>query len=41
MRIEAIECCAIVFPLVENRFPTESGLRTLKDKKLEEAVVVV
>ena len=39
--VEAIERCAVILPLVENRLPTQPGLRSLQHEKLEELAVVV
>jgi hypothetical protein len=40
-RIEARECFAIRFPLLENRLPTQPGLRTFQRQELEKNPVVV
>src|SRR5579864_768006 len=39
--IESLEGPAIVFALVENRAPTQTGLRAFENQKLEERPVVV
>src|SRR5579862_1195242 len=39
--VEAVECPAVIFALVEDRAPTQSGLRTFQDEKFEELAIVV
>src|ERR1700722_9017571 len=40
-RIEAVKCAAVVLALIENRFPTQTGLSTLQNQKLKQHPVVV
>src|SRR5262249_13197239 len=40
-RVEAIKGAAIVFPLIENRFPAQAGLRAFENQEFEESAVVV
>jgi hypothetical protein len=40
-RVEAGECVAIRLPLLENRLPAETCLRTFQRQELEENLVVV
>src|SRR5207245_11029392 len=41
LRIETIESGAVIFPLPQDRVPTQAGLRALEDQELEQLSVVV